>query len=305
MICPKCGADRSKEKCVHGAGCVMMGTASQAHKPAWQVMMAANNLCPTERSTPDRMRWMADYFLANFAIEPPAAPVKECLTAEIDLIQRTIDRLLAAQIFPLAAEWRAVAAALATPPASAQAVAEVPYAFVKFSIDYIRKTKSDIPDELREAMINRAWVNYEGTIWRAAQAVAPAQVEQTVIGYIRQMDIDTPIGSAIWAYRNAGQEWSVPIYTRPQAAQPAAPMTKEWCERMAKAEIEFDGNIEAGVGTSKQPVAQVAGLTDALKELMSIVRVHSTVTGENFAWAEMKCAEEALAAKSAPADGGA
>lgn len=30
--------------------------------------------------------------------------------------------------------------------------------------------------------------------------------------YVRQSDIDSPIGSAIWAYRMAGGEWTVPVH---------------------------------------------------------------------------------------------
>ncbi len=35
-------------------------------------------------------------------------------------------------------------------------------------------------------------------------------------------------------------------------------------------------------------------LTDALKELMSVVRIHSEATNTNFAWAEMEEAEKVL-----------
>jgi hypothetical protein len=37
-------------------------SAPEEREP-WQVMMSAHALCPTELSHPDKMRWMADYFL--------------------------------------------------------------------------------------------------------------------------------------------------------------------------------------------------------------------------------------------------
>ena len=36
-------------------------------------------------------------------------------------------------------------------------------------------------------------------------------------------------------------------------------------------------------------------LKEALKELLSIVKMHSKATDNNFAWAEVECAEEVLA----------
>lgn len=42
--------------------------------------------------------------------------------------------------------------------------------------------------------------------------------------------------------------------------------------------------------------AVVAQLVEALEQLMSIVKIHSRATSNNFAWAEMDFAKEALAA---------
>jgi hypothetical protein len=51
-------------------------------------------------------------------------------------------------------------------------------------------------------------------------------------------------------------------------------------------------------GTPEAP----AEIEKALRELMSIVRIHSDATDENFAWAEMQYAEEVL--RAAQLDGG-
>jgi hypothetical protein len=41
----------------------------------WQVMMSAHALCPTDKSHPDRMRWMAEYFtLVSDTLTPSAEP---------------------------------------------------------------------------------------------------------------------------------------------------------------------------------------------------------------------------------------
>lgn len=38
-------------------------------KRAGRIMMSAHALCPTERSHPERMRWMAEYFMRELAKE--------------------------------------------------------------------------------------------------------------------------------------------------------------------------------------------------------------------------------------------
>lgn len=43
-------------------------------------------------------------------------------------------------------------------------------------------------------------------------AAPVAQQDNKPFCYVRQSDIDSPIGSAIWAYRMAGGEWSVPVH---------------------------------------------------------------------------------------------
>ena len=48
------------------------------------------------------------------------------------------------------------------------------------------------------------------------------------------------------------------------------------------------------IGTYPAP-AVVRQLVDALEQLMSIVKIHSKATSNNFAWAEMDFAKEALA----------
>lgn len=43
-------------------------------------------------------------------------------------------------------------------------------------------------------------------------AIPVAQQDAKPLCYVRQSDIDSPIGSAIWAYRMAGGEWTVPVH---------------------------------------------------------------------------------------------
>lgn len=50
----------------------------------------------------------------------------------------------------------------------------------------------------------------------------------------------------------------------------------------------------AAVSAATKPTADLSQCEKALRELMSIVRIHSDVTCENFAWAEMSYAEEVL-----------
>lgn len=43
-------------------------------------------------------------------------------------------------------------------------------------------------------------------------AIPVSQQDAKPLCYVRQSDIDSPIGSAIWAYRMAGGEWTVPVH---------------------------------------------------------------------------------------------
>ncbi len=47
---------------------------SDTTKTARNVMMSAHALCSTDASHPERMQWMADYFLANYAAPSVATP---------------------------------------------------------------------------------------------------------------------------------------------------------------------------------------------------------------------------------------
>ena len=51
---------------------------------------------------------------------------------------------------------------------------EPPYAFVRYSLDYIANSKKPLPDGETAALIKRGWAGYEGGIWRAAAAAVPA-----------------------------------------------------------------------------------------------------------------------------------
>lgn len=74
----------------------------QSPRSAGRVMMSAHSLCPTDLSHPDKMQWMAAYFLANYSpagqdwidVEPffnalaaptPAQPTPEPSQAEFIL----------------------------------------------------------------------------------------------------------------------------------------------------------------------------------------------------------------------------
>lgn len=48
---------------------------------------------------------------------------------------------------------------------------------------------------------------------------------------------------------------------------------------------------------------QIRHLKGALRELISIVEIHSSTTGNNFAWAELEAAREALGAQAADGEG--
>ena len=54
------------------------------------------------------------------------------------------------------------------------------------------------------------------------------------------------------------------------------------------------GNHEESL--AMQAANQIKHLKDSLRELVSIVKIHSKATGNNFAWAEVEEAEKALAA---------
>lgn len=62
---------------------------------------------------------------------------------------------------------RAILATRQPAPESSQR-GEAPFAFVQFSLGYIKKKKGDLPDATVAGMITRAWQGYEGEIWRAA-----------------------------------------------------------------------------------------------------------------------------------------
>lgn len=57
---------------------------AKVRREAGHVMMSAHALCPTEQAHPERMRWMAAYFLANY----PVSPAKPDLSG---LILYTVD----------------------------------------------------------------------------------------------------------------------------------------------------------------------------------------------------------------------
>jgi len=289
-----------------------------AHKEAWQVMMSADALCPTERSHPERMRWMAGYFLANFAIEQPAlaAPVKECLTTELPLPERDGD--WAGDDWYTAATLRAhtaraVAAALATPPASAQAVAQhIPANFTTHRSawrDAIVMARDSAPSATVDSDERGYWQHeldaFDRSFYRLLagelrrQAVAPAQVEQKPRGWLtgdsshhRQGTLETFTSSYEFALSECA-EWNryarqdndpehidrvpEPLYTRPQAAQPAAQDSIEAAELQTLLLTEFEcyrPTYPAGIMAWARSAlldnsphraklaAQVAGLTD-------------------------------------------
>lgn len=61
-----------------------------------------------------------------------------------------------------------------------------------------------------------------------------AAPEQKPIFYVRQFDIDAPIGTAILAYRNPGEEWTVPVFTQPTSAADSEDAARlEWLDKNA------------------------------------------------------------------------
>lgn len=128
----------------------------------------------------------------------------------------------------------------------------------------------------------------------------------------------------IWKYQlelKAHQEISLPIRAKILCAQLQYGTPTLWCEVDSNAEKENRQIIMVGTGDfvpastigyigTVQLVSNglvfhfyenlkyepTKRLKEALEGLMSIVRIHSNETGNNFAWAEMEEAESALSA---------
>lgn len=77
---------------------------------------------------------------------------------------------------------------------------EPPYAFVKYSLGYIEKWKSELSTAVVESLIKRGWGGYEGDIWRAA-ALAQRAASVPDAGLIR--DAERYRKARIVAYRLA------------------------------------------------------------------------------------------------------
>lgn len=72
--------------------------------------------------------------------------------------------------------WTAMLAVAPAPPAplaAAVAQSDAKQAFSDFSRAYILEHKPDTPADVAAMLIEKAWANYEGNIWRAAQAAQP------------------------------------------------------------------------------------------------------------------------------------
>lgn len=70
--------------------------------------------------------------------------------------------------------------------------------------------------------------------------------------------------------------------------------------RWAMKQVRMQANTHQSPSVSEpnthKPDAVVRQVVEALEQLMSIVKIHSRATSNNFAWAEMDFAKEALAA---------
>lgn len=153
---------------------------------------------------------------------------------------------------------------------------------------------------------------YERTAPAAQHAESGAQAGL----YVRQLDLDHPtLSRTVIASRTAVEDFTVPLYLAAQSqgapfdadlsfaahlGEPGA--VAEMARRRAQQAAAPAGPlINEGTSAPGTPEAP-AGVEKALRELMSIVRIHSRATDENFAWAEMQYAEEVL--RAAQLDGG-